>query len=314
MPITVRLAALADVPAITALHCSDIVAWKRWEPHGLERLVRYEELTTYERWLNGGAWFDETTCAYHLQRWQDNGGVALVAEVEGHVLAEAEAMLGDEPLPFGRNLNISVMYTRRGYAGRGLGSALMHELLAIAQRAQCDTVLVGHTEAPEFYAKHGFQHWQTMRRVWVPVKANQTHYQAKTFEDESYESVRGWAMPLGRYQSARQEWERLRPNAEPDFPEWRDLRLERWSLMVRGSPARLILDESPRHPGIATVHLWLSSGATLTRQWLAAVRDRAARSEFRALACLVSDAQLATWTFEWRDDDYEQQVWLKVLT
>lgn len=313
MPITIRPVTLADVPAITALHCSDVVAWKRWDLHGVERLARYEELNTYERWLNGGPWFDEMTCAYHLRRWQANEGVALVAEVEGQVLAEAEASLSDEPLPFGRNLNISVMYTRRGYAGRGLGSALMKELLAIADRQRCDTVMVGHAEAPEFYAKHNFRPWQTVRRVRLAVKMGQTHYQAEAFEDEPYQAVRGWAMPIGRYQSARQEWERLRPGAEPDFPEWRDLRLERWSLTVRGTPARLALDESPRHPGVANVHLWLPPTATLTRQLMAAVRDRAARAGFSDLACLVSEAQLATWAVDWRADDYDQHVWLMSL-
>jgi hypothetical protein len=42
----------------------------------------------------------------------------------------------------------------------------------------------------------------------------------------------------------------------------------------------------------------------------AAIRDRAARSGFSELACLVSDASLAAWSLDWRDDDYEQQVWL----
>lgn len=317
MPITVRPATLADVPAITALHCSDIVAWKRWDEQGVERLARYEDLTLYERWLNGGAWFDETTCAYHLQRWQANGGVALVAEIDGQVLAEAEAIISDEPWPFGRNLNISVMYTRRGYAGRGLGSAVMRELTALAQPAQCDTLMVGHAEAPEFYAKHGFQHWHTVQRVRVPVKTSHTRYSIEAFEDESYETARGWAMPIGRYQSARQEWERLRPNAEPDFPEWRGLRLERWHLTVRHSPAHLILDESPRHPGVANVHLWLPPTQRLSRQLLAAIRDRAAQSGFAELACLLSDAkrQLTLINVDWRADPegYEQQVWLKKL-
>jgi GNAT superfamily N-acetyltransferase len=312
--LTVRPATLNDVSAITALHCSDIVVWKRWELDGRERLARYEELTTYERWLNGGAWMDETTCAHHLQRWQANGGLALVAEKEGQVLAEAEAMVSEEPLPFGRYLNLSVIYTRRGQAGRGLGSALMKELVATARSHYCDIMMVGHAEAPEFYAKHGFRHWQTVRRVRVPVKPSHTHYQAEAVGDELYETVRGWAMPIGRYQSARQEWERLRPQAEPDFPEWRHLRLERWSLVVRGSPARLTLDESPRHPGVANVHLWLPPAATLTRQWLAAVRDRAARSGFEELACLVSEAQLATWEVDWREDDYEQKVWVMNLS
>jgi GNAT superfamily N-acetyltransferase len=310
---TIRPATLNDVPAISAIHRSDIVTWKRWGPDGESRVARYEDLTPYERWLNGGPWLDEGTCAFHLARWLANASLALVAEEAGRVVAEAEAIVSDEPLPFGRNLNVSVLYTLRGRAGRGLGSALMAELFAIARRERCDTVMVGHAEAPAFYAKHGLTHVQTWRRARLPVKTSQTQYTAERFEEADYDVVRGWAMPIGRHQSARQEWERLRPGAEPDFDEWRGLGLERWRLTVRRSPAVLILDESPRHPGVANVHLWLPPGLGLTRQLLAAIRDRAARSGFVELACFMHDQQIPWLGPEARDDDYTQDVWLKSL-
>lgn len=312
MPI-LRPATLADAPAITAIHCSDIVAWKRWDAEGQPHFVDYADLTGYERWLNGGPWMDESTCALHLARWLANGGVALVAEEDGQVRAEAEAIVGDEPPPFGRNLNLSVLYTLRGHAGRGLGSALMWELLAIAQQEACDTFMVSHAEAPQFYARHGLALAQTWRRVRLPAKLSQTQYSAESFDDASYEAVRGWAMPVGRHQSARQEWERLRPGAEPAFAEWRGLRLERWRLTVRRAPAVLILDESPRERGVANVHLWLPPGQTLSRQLLAAGRDRAARSGFTELACFANETQTLHFGPEARDDGYAQQVWLKKL-
>jgi len=311
--VTIRPATPADVPAITAVHCSDIVVWKRWGPGGEAQAARYSELTPYERWLNGGPWMDEGTCAPHLEHLLAVGreAAALVVEVEGRVLAEAEAFIGDEPPPFGRNLNVSVLYTLRGHAGRGLGSALMAELFTIARRERCDTVMVGHAEAPAFYAKHGLAHLQTWRRVRLPVNTSQTQYTAERFEEADYDVVRGWAMPIGRHQSARQEWERLRPGGEPAFDEWRELRLERWRLEVRHSPAILILDESPRKPGVANVHLWLPPGQDLTRQLLAAMRDRAARSGFFELSCFMHDQQTPWLGPDARDDDYSQQVWLK---
>lgn len=311
--ITVRPALPADAPAISAIHRSDIVAWKRWDENDESHLARYEELTAHERWLNGGPWMDVSTLEPHLQRLGRTEGIALVAEAEGQVLAEAEASLSDEPLPWGRYLNIEVIYTLRGHAGRGLGSALMDELLAIARRQQCTAALVSHTEAPAFYAKHGFELHQKWRRVLLPTALNQTQYNAESFGDLEYEAVRGWAMPSGRYQSARHEWERLRPNAEPDFAEWRGLRLERWRLTVRRHPAMLILDESPRRPGIANAHLWLPPGQTFSRQLLAALRDRAARSGFTHLACLMNETQLPGLGAEQTDDDYEQAVWRRAL-
>src|SRR5258708_1390049 len=181
--IQVRSATLADVPAIVAIHRSDIVTWKRWDDDGEAHLAKYEELEPYQRWLNGGPWMDEASYAPYLRRLlaPDRAGVALVAEAEGQVRAVAEAWLGAEPVPFGRNLNLSVIYTRRGQAGRGLGSALMAALEAQALAAGCDTLLVTHAEATGFYAKHGLAHLETWRRARLPVRASRTLYTVQPF-------------------------------------------------------------------------------------------------------------------------------------
>src|SRR5215207_2069801 len=109
----VRSATLADVPAIVAIHRSDIVTWKRWDSEGLAHLANYADLQPYERWLNGGPWLDESTYAHFLGRLlaTDGGGAAWVAEAEGQVRAVAEAWLGEEPPPLGRSLDLGVLYT-----------------------------------------------------------------------------------------------------------------------------------------------------------------------------------------------------------
>lgn len=313
--LTVRPASAADVPAIVAIHCADIVTWRRWDAAGNAGLADYAELRPYERWLNGGPWMDPTTYAPYLARWTDpgSGGLALVAERDGRVLAMAEAMAGDEPPPFGRHLNVSVLYALRGHTGQGLGTALMQALEAHARALGCHTLAVGHAEAPAFYARHGLRHAETWRRARLPARTNHTQYAAEPGAPGAYAAVSGWAMPIGRYQSARQEWERLQPGAEPDFPEWRDLRRERWRLTVRRAPAVLVLDEAPRERGTADVHLWLPPGQLLSRQLLAAVRDRAARSGFSELKLFVNESALPALGRGWRDDGYKQQVWLREL-
>ena len=311
MALIVRPATLDDVPAITAIHCSDIVLWHSERRLGL---AEYAELSTYERWLNGGPWMDEATCAPHLQRWQAHGGLALVAEIEGQVLAEAEASVSDEPAPFGRNLNLSVLYTRRGHSRRGLGSALMRALEAWASAQHCTTLMVTHTEAGAFYAKHGLALAQTWRRMKLATQTSNTRYTAEPLApDAEYETIRGWSMPIGRYQSAWQEWERLRPGAEPDFEAWRGLRVERWRLTVRRTAAYLILDESPRQRGRANVHVWLPPQHTLTQQHLAVIVDRARRSGFAEVACFMNHMQAPWLGPAAQDDHYEQALWLKPL-
>jgi len=310
---TVRPATLADVPAIVAVHYSDIVTWKRWDAEGLAHLANYADLQPYERWLNGGPWLDETTYAHFLARLlaPDSGGAAWVAEAEGQVRAVAEAWLGQEPPPLGRSLDLGVLYTLRGHARQGLGTALLAAVRAHAQAAACDTLTVTHAEAPRFYAKQGLEAAETWRRVRLPPLAGHTLYETEALTPGRYDDpdgVSGWAMPLGRYQSARQEWERVRPGAQPAFAAWRDLRTEAWRLLVRRTPAVLVLDEQPRERGVADVHVWTPT-ATLSRQLLAAIRDRAARSGFTELMCFAAEPTLAALGPGWRDDGYKQQMW-----
>jgi GNAT superfamily N-acetyltransferase len=317
--IRVRVATPDDVPAIVAIHCSDIITWKRWDADGQPFLAQYSELAPYERWLNGGPWMDENTYAPYLARLlaPDEAGLALVAEADGQVQAVAEAWLGDEPAPFGRNLNLSVIYTLRGHAGQGLGSALMAALQARAEAAGCDSLLVTHAQATRFYARHGLAQVDTWRRARLPSRLSNTQYTAEASVPGDYATLQGWAMPVGRYQSARQEWERVRPGAEPDFEAWRDLRQGCWRLEVRHEPAVLRLEEAPRERGVADVHLWTPAAGpsrqALSRQLVAAIRDRGAQAGFHELMFFVPESALPQLGVDWRDDGYKQYVWLKAL-
>ena len=312
--ITVRSATLDDIPAIVAIHRADLVTWKRWDADDNVHLSDYADLTPYERWLNGGWWMDPGLYRPYLERLlrPDGAGMALVAELDGQVLAEAEAWLGNEPPPYGRNLNLSVIYTLRGNARRGLGTALMRALEARAAAEACDTMLVTMVEAPDFYRRFGFAPAETWRRARMPAKTGNTQYTAAPDPLGSYDAVRGWAMPVGRYQSSRQQWERAQPGLEPDFEAWRDLRHGAWRLEVRREPAVLLLEEVPRERGVADVHLWTPT-PTLSRQLVQAIRDRGAQMGFAELHFLVTEAGLAQLGGDWRDDGYKQPVWMKQL-
>jgi hypothetical protein len=184
-----------------------------------------------------------------------------------------------------------------------------------AERSGCDTLTVTHAEAPAFYAKHGFQPRETWRRVRLPALASNSLYQAQAITPGAYDApdgVRGWAMPIGRYQSARQEWERIRPGAQPEFEAWRGLRLEAWRLVARRAPAVLVLDEQPRERGVADVHLWTPLPA-VSRQLLAAIRDRAARSGFGELMFFCAENTLPQLGPGWRDDGFKQHLWIRPL-
>jgi GNAT superfamily N-acetyltransferase len=262
----------------------------------------------------GGAWVSGEGSAI-AGEGGDASDIAAVAG-EWQVRAVAEAWLGDEPQPYGRNLNLSVLYTLRGQAGRGLGSALMRAVEAYAAASGCDSLMVTHAEAGGFYGKHGLARLETWRRVRLPARDSNTQFRAEAVAKTrlgDYSAVRGWAMPIGRYQSARQEWERVQPGAEPRFEAWRDLRQMGWRLEVRGKPAVLWLEETPREPGVADVHLW-SPGSELPRQLVAAIGTLGAQAGFRELMFFVRESALPQLGRDWRDDGYKQQVWLKRLT
>jgi GNAT superfamily N-acetyltransferase len=287
MDIHVRSATLDDAPAISAVHCSNITQWRRWDADGDPRPARYADLTAYQRWINGGPWLDPDTCAYHLARRFQGGGIVLVAELKGRVLAEAELFVADEPPPYGRNLNL------RNHHGQGLGSALMKHTLALARSEQCDTYTVAHAEAPDFYRRHGLRRAERWVRYIVSThtSARPAHYLTRPLPDAPYECVRGWAMPIGRYQNAHHEWERARPGAVPDFDEWRHLRLERCWISAGRARAAIIFEERPHSPGVANTFLFTPS--RLTPALFSAARDLAARLGFTHLHCFArADAAL----------------------
>jgi hypothetical protein len=207
----------------------------------------------------------------------------LVAERGGRVLAEAEFFIADEPAPYGHNLNLSILYVHRNNQKQGLGQALMAHIEEMAQREGCENVLIAHAEAPGFYRKLGFKLAERWRRWLVPTKPSKVTYTAKPLADSSYDTVRGWALPIGRYQNAHHDWERVRPNAVPDFAEWRDLKGERFSLKVGNQNAIVAFEEQT--PGLANTFVFTPT--TYSPRLFAAIRDLAARRGVTQLQCFV---------------------------
>lgn len=304
----IRPATAADAPAISDIHVSNVESWVELGEDGIERPARYSQLTAYQRWLNGGPWMDAALCAHHIQRQLECGALLLVAELRGRVLAEAALYMADEPGPFGRNMNLSTLYVHRNHQRLGIGSALLRHTLALAQANGCDTFLVSNAESPLFYLKHGLQFLFSYGRYRFSARASKTPYAAEPLPDGPYDLVRGCAMPMGRYQNAHDGWERTRPGATPDLPAWGRLRAERWWITASGVRSALILEESPRHEGAAEAFLF--SRASLTEPLIAAVRDRAFRSQFTHLCALIAQP------FKHSDAiplDYAQQLFIKRL-
>lgn len=295
--ITVRLATLEDTAAVTEIHRSEVAIWERIGPEGDLIPVRYDDLALYERWQHGGPWLSVETCAVHLNRLLAGAGFPLVAELDGQVAAEAEIYEGFEPPPFGHYLDISVLTAHTNQVRRGLGSALLRYIVEMARLMKCERVTVSHAEAPEFYLKHGFSHVSSGYGVRIPALPGRVVYQATELTDRSAEQIKGWYMPLGRYRSSRQEWERLFPQSwAGGIPELLNSALAHVKLSMAGQNAILYVREAEEigsQPGDVHLACWSSRPLSTSNLLMTAIRDWAHRNGYPALVSYAMQADLA---------------------
>jgi len=296
--ITVRLAILADTAAITDIHKSH-----RISADG----PRYEDLTFYERWQQGGPWLGIETCAIHLNRLLAGSGVPLVAELDGEVLAAAEVYEGFEPPPFGHHLNLAVIVTHAKHLRKGLATALLNYIVEMARLMKCERITVSHSEGREFYVKQGFRNMRSGRRVRIPAQAGRAFYQATDLADHSPDQIKGWHMPLGRYQSGRQEWENLFPQIwAAGIPELLNPATAHLKLNVTGQNAIVFMREADE-PGEVNLACW--SARPLSNPLFTALRDRANREGYHTIISYIMDSDLPQLGHDAQQTDYSQDLY-----
>lgn len=107
---------------------------------------------------------DHPFLAPYVRGWGVPGDVGAVAEVAGSPFGAAWArlLLGDEHRYAGvpTNLPELAVAVRPGLAGRGVGSALLAELIALARAAGHPGLVLSVRDAnpaQRLYARHGFQ-------------------------------------------------------------------------------------------------------------------------------------------------------------
>lgn len=256
--------------------------------------ARYETLTLHERWQHGGDWMSVETGAVHLNWLLAGSGTPLVVEVDGEVMAEAELYEGFEAAPFDHHLHVALLYTHHDQTGQGFGGALIDYTAQMAKLMGCLRVTVANPDAPDFYTGVGFRQMASGQRVRIPTQAGRAFYQASELTDRSPEQIYGWRMPLGRYQSARQEWDALFPQDwAAGLPELLNVPMAHLKMTVAGQNALVFLREADlpdSQPGECSLACW--SLRPLTPQLLAALRDRAYREGFQTISTFVMDSDL----------------------
>jgi len=232
MGVKVRPAVLNDVPSIVAVHRTDV--------------------------HDGNPWLEAPTCAAHLNNFLLDGHTALVAEVAGRVVGEAEFLVDDEA-PFGRVASLNVICVHEEFRRHGVGRALMQRALRLARRAGARVFHVTpERSAVLFYCRVGLEPVDELLWSTHALPARARAVRVAGCDEEPYQAVSGLVHVFGRYISSRHTWRmtsRWYRSADDPAPLPR-----RFRLSVGGRPGRLALRYGTR--GRLWGYGWLSPGVS----------------------------------------------------
>ncbi len=311
--ITVRQANLADAAQITALASANTPQWVRRDVHGEAAVTDYDDLTLFERWLNGGPWASIEMCAVHLANLlRGSDGIPLVAEVEGRVGAEAEVFIGREPEPFGHHINVARLAVHPMYQDVGLGIALLTYVQQIAEAIHCKRVTVADA-APDaaLYEHHRYHRAHIGQRLLIKTQEGRVFYKATELAAFDPSQIDGWHMPLGRYQNARQEWDRMPPGFWNSVPEIVETESARLQITVTGQEAYTLMQQDRDDP--SRVHVFLWTKRPINNLMMMVVRDWAARRGYATLVAFAWDYVIPMLEVDTEPDGYTQHLYERGL-
>lgn len=282
----IRQATLADVPGITAVHCSTVTVWR--DP-ATRAAIPYAALDLYGRWRNGGPWMSVEMATVHVDALLRAGQLPLVALCDGEIVGEAEYYRTHEPGDYAA-LHLSILYVHAAWQGRGIGRALLE---AGIQRAHA-WGLPALTTQPEddaraFYARQGFAPWRMMQELQLEAGALTGPSTLRRITSASQTPDRALALRIGRYQCGPQGWEVLWPTLT--LPGWSDLRRSVWRGELESGSAVLGLCQQLTDPTQADAYVWLPPAATLTPA-LSALRALARAEGYQAVDVLLAEEDL----------------------
>jgi ribosomal protein S18 acetylase RimI-like enzyme len=307
--VTVRQATLADAASITALYNATIETWTRRTIDGESVPAEYAELTLFERWLNGGPWASVEMCAVHIANLlRGSDSFPVVAEVEGHVGAEGEVFVGHEPEPFGHHINIPKLAVHSDYSGLGLDSALLTYIQQIAEAIRGRRVTAANGEAnAALYEYHRFARAHTGQRIVIGAQEGRVFYKAGELKTFDPSQIDGWHMPLGRYENARQEWDRILPGFWNSVPEIVEPESARLHITVTGQEAYALMQQDRYAP--ERVHAFVWSKRPINNLLVMALRDWAARHDYAAVVTFAWDYVLPLLEVEFEQEAYTQVLY-----
>lgn len=311
--ITVRQANLADAAQITAIYIARHKPWTRRAANGEPLEVDYEHLTLYERWLNAGPWASVEMCAVHLANLlRGVDGIPLVAEINGEVGAEAEIFIGREADPFGHHINLSTLAVLPDQENAGLSSALLTYIRQIGEAIRCRAVTIAQIgEDTALYEHHGYRRAHVGQRMVIPAQSGRIFYKASELTNVDPQQIVGWHMPLGRYQNARQEWDRMLHGFWNSVPEIVEPETARLHITVTGQEAFALMQQDRFDP--TRVHAYVWTKRPPNNVLMSVLRDWAARHNYATLVFFVWDYVIPMLEVDAQPDGYTQYLYNRAL-
>lgn len=279
----IRPATLDDIVAITEVHRGDVPEWYRG--FGDDSVpAPYESLSVFERYMAGGPWMSVETCAIHVNQLLLHDLPPIVAVSDGRVVAETEFYIGEEGAPYGKVLDVSVLYVHPNAQGKGVGGALLKYLIDRAERKECRSMTV--VPGPRgFYQHYGFNEVHERPHLLVHARTTNLSYTIEEMDIETpWRIVSGWPMPIGRFTSSRQEWERHKMITY-HLPELSGCLHKRLRVRTGHAEAVAILAQhSPFDPALVA-HAWTKNMAI--NDLVSILRSECAKAGYAQLRLLI---------------------------
>lgn len=282
----IRLATLDDTASISALFCGHIDRWQRLNAQGQPEDVDYAALTIYERWLHGGEWMSIETGAIWLSHMLSGAGLPYVMEQDGELIGYAELFPGEEPEPFGVHVHIGQLVTREGEMQADF---FLRQLVDQAHEYGRVTVSAVPMDSAALtrYRALGLEEVARYETLTLSAQTGQGFYRASAHSQEDAAQIAGWAMPVGRVTSSREQWERLWVQHWSAVPQITARKSHRIKLFASGQDAYVCLQQHLYDSRTADVYCWTSK--PFNPALLVAIRDWAHRQGLRTLNLTVSE-------------------------
>jgi hypothetical protein len=304
MAVEVRQAQLDDTQAICALFQARIGVWQRMDEQGRVQNMDYSALTVYERWLHGGAWMSIETGAVFLNHLLLGAGIPLIALEDARVVGYAEAYHSVEPEPFGSSLHLEHLIVADA---DGAGDELLVALEARAKTLKCRRITVNRVSPDVTLSpRYTLDTLTCLRRYTLSARTGQVFYRSVEHLDPDPAQISGWMMPVGRFTSARHQWETLMPRIWDTIPQIAAQRTHRQRLSVTGQDSLMVVQQQLYDPRSATVYLW--SLKPITAQTVTALRDWTHREGYRTLIMAVHDDATPTLGPDAEADGFMQET------